>query len=549
MYGKSGMEQQVIQGLIARGVPPHIAQGMTANMIAESNLNPGINEIAPLVPGSRGGYGLNQWTGPRRVAYEKFAAERGAPMNDLNTQLDFTMYELQGPEAKAWAAIQGAADPIEAARLYSEKFLRPGIPHMDRRLSEAARLAGLPVPTVTASTKGGAVMADGGLLGAPEAPKKKGLAGLLSDPDKLAMLAIGLEGMTLNPNAALVSMLGGQVQERRETKKADASRNRTVQWLRSVGQDQLAAALETGAVDPGAVVGQALQAMQPVPAEPPKVMQVGDSIVSIDPATGQSSVLYTAPGGTKADIREVGGKLVQVMPDGTTKEVYAPPPSATPGYRQVKGAELGMTGPDAEKMFNVSPEGQVTAIGGGGTTVNVDTAGGKFEEAFAKGDADTIKQVYDVGLAATRNIGRIEQLDALLRANPSGMGAALTQFAGELGISVAGLDQVQAAQAIINSLVPEQRQPGSGPMSDADLALFKQSLPRIINQPGGNQIIVDTMKAIAKYDAEGAAIVQRLRSGEISRAQAFEMLQSRANPLAGPPPVRKKYNPATGAFE
>ena len=60
------MEQQIIAGLMARGLSEAQAKGVVANMIAESRLDPGINEIAPLVPGSRGGYGLNQWTGPRR---------------------------------------------------------------------------------------------------------------------------------------------------------------------------------------------------------------------------------------------------------------------------------------------------------------------------------------------------------------------------------------------------------------------------------------------------------------------------------------------------
>ena len=136
------MEREIIQALMARDIPQHIAIGIAANMIAESNLNPGINEIAPLIPGSRGGYGLNQWTGPRRRAYEAYAADRGAALDDMNTQLDFTLYELNGPEQRAWAAIQKAKDPIEAARLYSEMFLRPGIPNMDKRLREAARLAG-----------------------------------------------------------------------------------------------------------------------------------------------------------------------------------------------------------------------------------------------------------------------------------------------------------------------------------------------------------------------------------------------------------------------
>ena len=137
------MESAILAGLLQRGVSLPVAQGMVANMIAESGLNPDINEIAPLVPGSRGGYGLNQWTGPRRRQFEAFAAERGVSPSDLNTQLDFTLWELQNTESRAWNALQGVNDPIEAARIYSEQFLRPGIPNMDKRLSEAARLAGM----------------------------------------------------------------------------------------------------------------------------------------------------------------------------------------------------------------------------------------------------------------------------------------------------------------------------------------------------------------------------------------------------------------------
>jgi flagellar protein FlgJ len=98
-------------------------------------------------------------------------------------------------------------------------------------------------------------------------------------------------------------------------------------------------------------------------------------------------------------------------------------------------------------------------------------------------------------------------------------------------------------------------------MSDADLALFKQSLPRLINQPGGNATILATMKAIAQYDAEGAGIVQQVRAGKITRDQAFQLLMDRRNPLAefsasgpginpatGAPRVRT-FNPATGQLE
>lgn len=142
------MEQQILAGLVARGIPEHVARGMVANMMVESRLNPGINEIAPVVPGSRGGYGLNQWTGPRRVQYEAFAAQRGAPLDDLNTQLDFTLWELNNSEKSAGAAIMGAPDAETAARLYSERFLRPGVPNMDARIAALGGIgpAGGPIP-------------------------------------------------------------------------------------------------------------------------------------------------------------------------------------------------------------------------------------------------------------------------------------------------------------------------------------------------------------------------------------------------------------------
>lgn len=205
--------------------------------------------------------------------------------------------------------------------------------------------------------------------------------------------------------------------------------------------------------------------------------------------------------------------------------VEAPRPM-TPEERQQWGIP-----PEDARPYAMTPEGP-KLIGGSGVTVNNNMGEDKFGEAFAKGDAAALGTISESGIAAQRNLGRIDQLAELLAASPSGFVAAAKQRAGEWGINTDGLSDIQAAQALINSLVPEQRQPGSGPMSDADLELFKQSLPRIINQPGGNERIVQTMRAIAEYDAEGARIVQDLRAGKIDRAQAFAALQSRENPLA-----------------
>lgn len=143
---------QIVAGLVARGVPPIAAIGLAGNLTVESGLNPGINELAPLVPGSRGGWGLAQWTGPRRRQFEDFARNRGVGFDDLDAQLDFLTWELGNTEARAAQALYAATSPAEAARIASQQFFRPGIPHLDRRISEAERIAGMGIPSQRPAT-------------------------------------------------------------------------------------------------------------------------------------------------------------------------------------------------------------------------------------------------------------------------------------------------------------------------------------------------------------------------------------------------------------
>ncbi len=69
-------------------------------------------------------------------------------------------------------------------------------------------------------------------------------------------------------------------------------------------------------------------------------------------------------------------------------------------------------------------------------------------------------------------------------------------------------------------------------MSDADLALFKASLPALINQPGGNQTIIETIRAINEYDVAASIIAGQALDGEITQAEARKRLRELPNPLA-----------------
>jgi len=172
-------------------------------------------------------------------------------------------------------------------------------------------------------------------------------------------------------------------------------------------------------------------------------------------------------------------------------------------------------------------------------TVNTGT-NNDFFSGLGAAEGEIFSGFLTGGQTAARNLGQIQTLEGLLANSPTGMDGAATQLAGEFGIDLGGASGVQAAQALINKMVPEQRQPGSGPMSDRDLEIFKASLPRIINQPGGNELIIDTLKAINAYDMELARITQEgLAQAEQStdpqeRARIKANMRAQINSLQNP---------------
>lgn len=159
--------------------------------------------------------------------------------------------------------------------------------------------------------------------------------------------------------------------------------------------------------------------------------------------------------------------------------------------------------------------------------------GDKFFDELDKSQAQMFSTLQQGGLEAGQTLVRLDRLEELLANVPTGATANFKQIAGNYGINTEGLDDIQAATALINQMVPEQRPAGSGPMSDADLELFKQSVPRIINQPGGNQRIIETMRGIATYTQQQGDIANRVANRELSPTEGRQMLSQLQNPLEG----------------
>lgn len=148
------------------------------------------------------------------------------------------------------------------------------------------------------------------------------------------------------------------------------------------------------------------------------------------------------------------------------------------------------------------------------TTVNMGESD-KFYENLDKKNAETFASLSDTGMQARSKIAQIDRLEGLMANAPQGAVGALKQAAGEWGIATEGLSDIQASTALLEKMVPEQRAPGSGPMSDADIKMFRASLPRVINQPGGNQLIFGTMRGIAEYEMKMGEIADKVANREM----------------------------------
>ena len=132
-YTESDDFNRIKGKLIDRGMPDHIAEAFAFNLKDESGFDSGINEKKPLVPGSRGGFGIYQATGPRRVDLENFTDSLGVSRDDEDAQLDFLVWETQNTERAAYNKIKKNNTVSGAAVSIVRDFLRPAKKHVKTR--------------------------------------------------------------------------------------------------------------------------------------------------------------------------------------------------------------------------------------------------------------------------------------------------------------------------------------------------------------------------------------------------------------------------------
>jgi len=137
-------------------ISPQVAAGIVGQLGYESAGLQSINEMQPVVPGSRGGFGWAQWTGPRRKQFESWAQQNNMDVADPEANYQFLVHELtQTPEKKVLSKLQGIEDPVEAGKVFTDSYLRPGVPAYDKRASWVEKTLNTLIPAAQAQTQQG----------------------------------------------------------------------------------------------------------------------------------------------------------------------------------------------------------------------------------------------------------------------------------------------------------------------------------------------------------------------------------------------------------
>lgn len=182
-------------------------------------------------------------------------------------------------------------------------------------------------------------------------------------------------------------------------------------------------------------------------------------------------------------------------------------------YNPKTGDEVGrLTGPQANKTQN------------------------KFDEAAAGLQAKRFDDLVTHATGqkqVTSQLGTLRELSDNIGAPGVGNTIARTMGPGlrNVGIEVGNLADMEAFTAIVSKMVPAQRPPNSGTMSDKDVMLFKESLPSFASTVQGRKFILDQIEAINQYDLTIGTIASKAMRGEITRNQAEQTINELPDPM------------------
>ena len=178
----------------------------------------------------------------------------------------------------------------------------------------------------------------------------------------------------------------------------------------------------------------------------------------------------------------------------------------------------------ADGLYNISPTGNVTKVGGAGNTTNINMPGGppaedKLLEELMKKQGKDFGAYLDAGSAAAQAMSDLRVLQELAPMAPSG------PITGRLAEAFPEFNDVTALrQSIVKRVGPTLRVEGSGATSDLEFKAMLNALGSLKNSPEANQAIYAVMMQKQRYNLERANIVRQYQTQKITLQNANDAL-------------------------
>ncbi len=536
------------------GVAPHQAAGIVANLHAESS-----PQIKPWgVVGDNGtAFGAAQWRNERFANLNNFAKANGMDPRTTEAQQAFMRHELigrgahgGGSEAKAYGALASAQDPSSAAAAFDARYERSDGTTRGTRQAIAERLAGI-IPR----DPNIAVQADRQTpLGTPADVAQNAVlaevTGMTPQAERAsyaptASLRTGNVASDADPESPVQQSIGDTVQARRNSIAGAIAGQPTT--APPPGPQVAQAATPGVATDARPQIPKAPEVRPLAPASAPKLLPLVDSYVQqqmqiVNNPRLSDTARSAAMDRIKTRQLEIKGVNDQTLTEyndyrkryedqQTPATVY----SNEAARRQLEGegaieltaeqrAKFGI--PAAQPAW-MTRRGELK-LGPVGQNINVNTgekAQGKGDERLQEKLSESFIKTFEEGNTAGDEKKTLAEMRALAARVGTGPQAVMKEALGKWGIKTEGLSEIQALQAGISRLIPQQRVPGSGTSSDFDGENFKQSVVGLSKTPEGNNLIFDTMDGLADNKLARADVAGRVISGELTRAEGVkEML-------------------------
>lgn len=157
----------------------------------------------------------------------------------------------------------------------------------------------------------------------------------------------------------------------------------------------------------------------------------------------------------------------------------------------------------------------------------------EFSKEFAKQASQHVGDLLEEGTDAQLDQVALDRLNDLGDAAGTGAMAVVRSHLNRFGFAVdERTPPLQAYEALLNRLTPQQRQGLPGAASDRDVAIFRGALPQLWNTPEGRETIVQTLSALNRYKIERAQVADEFLDGRLTYRAFYQKLRNVKDPFA-----------------